>query len=216
MKKVSTLTGILVIIAVAIVLVGGAMLIQNVKIKNQNDSAKFQNETADSSAKALATADWKTYKNGEYGFEFKYPSNWILNNQKYTTNAVSVISPENDLLAKKTFEGSYYYINFSVNICDRQSVNCLMGGTYVDMKNKTILDFLNDQTPYRSYQKSSSMPEVNVDGVKGYGIIAGGFGANYEIILERNNKIYVIDFPSSENELTLEQKIILSTFKFTK
>lgn len=25
------------------------------------------------------TADWKTYENKEYGFSFKYPSNWFLN-----------------------------------------------------------------------------------------------------------------------------------------
>ncbi len=35
-----------------------------------------QNQTADSSAKDLSTADWKTYANTEYGFEIKYPKDW--------------------------------------------------------------------------------------------------------------------------------------------
>ena len=81
MKQVSTITGIVIIIAAAVVLVGGAFgyqyfAIQNANIKNQNDNVKSQNETANSSFKALATADWKTYRNDKYGFEFKYPKEY--------------------------------------------------------------------------------------------------------------------------------------------
>jgi len=189
----------------------GNSLYDTQNYQNQNEVQNNQPQVASDEM-----SDWKTYRNEEYGFEFKYPPNWILDDQKFDGDAIGVISPENDFLARKTFEGSYYYTNFSVHACDRLNQNCLMGGTYVNMKNKTILDFLNDPSPYKSYEKSSFMPEVNIDGIKGYGIIAGGFGANYEIILERDNRIYIIDFPSSEKELTAEQKEILSTFKFIK
>lgn len=188
------------------------------KMGNYSESYQYPKPTGKQtiSNSQNETADWKTYRNDEYEFEFKYPKDWILNNQKVGSRIVSIISPENESLAKKEYEGTYYFIDFAVSVCDKFKDSCPMGGTWVDMKNKSIIDFLNDKSPYKSYQKSSFMSEVIVDGMQGYGIIAGGLGANYEIILEKNSEIYSIDFPSSEKELTLEQKTMLSTFKFTR
>ncbi len=42
-----------------------------------------KNSTADSSTDE---ADWQTYTNEEYGFEFKYPENWDLNHKITLTN----------------------------------------------------------------------------------------------------------------------------------
>ncbi len=65
-KQVSTLIGIIIIVATAVFAFGGVFYVmQSSKIKVQNDSVKSQNETA----------DWKTYKNDKYGFEIKYPPN---------------------------------------------------------------------------------------------------------------------------------------------
>ena len=68
MKKVSTLTGIAIILVTAIVMLGGAFgyqyyLNQNANIKNQNDNAKIQNETD----------NWKMYTNERLGFSISIP-----------------------------------------------------------------------------------------------------------------------------------------------
>lgn len=56
-------------------------------------------DTSDSSSKALATEDWKTYTNEEYGFQFRYPASWqedklaeLLQAYKLTQAGTTVMS----------------------------------------------------------------------------------------------------------------------------
>ena len=85
MKKISTLTGIIIIVAAAVLLFGGAFGYQwyeNSKLPARNamqsvaggqttNYKQIQNSNTE-------TADWKTYKNNEYGYEIKYPMNWTF------------------------------------------------------------------------------------------------------------------------------------------
>ena len=71
-KKTSTLIGILILVAVAIVLVGGAIVFFKSQTPMTNDQLNPNIQISNTNI-----ADWKTYKNDQYGFEFKYPDNAI-------------------------------------------------------------------------------------------------------------------------------------------
>jgi len=68
-KGISTLLGIVIVVAVAIVLFGGALCYQYITQPKENNQQQNQNteNTVDQ------TAGWKTYTNTQYGYEIKYP-----------------------------------------------------------------------------------------------------------------------------------------------
>lgn len=70
-KRISTLAGIVIIAIAAVVIFGGIFAWQyisksQIPTPNTQSNLNVQNQNTE-------TADWKTYKNDEYGFEIKYP-----------------------------------------------------------------------------------------------------------------------------------------------
>ncbi|MCX6717264.1 MAG: hypothetical protein NTU76_01130 [Candidatus Taylorbacteria bacterium] len=80
-KAISTFLGIAIIVLVAIVLFGGVFAWQYFTTK-----VKFccgtENQTAGSVPSEVE--GWKTYTNTQYGFEFKYPNGWSVEESTWT------------------------------------------------------------------------------------------------------------------------------------
>lgn len=65
MKKVSTLSGIIIIVIAVIILFGGVFAYQYFAIQKNQQASNIQQ-----------TAGWKTYKNTKYGFQMTFPDSW--------------------------------------------------------------------------------------------------------------------------------------------
>ena len=65
---------LLIVIILAIVLGGGVLGWQWLEFKKEMKIPEFKL----SEKIKDETVNWKTYRNEEYGFEFKYPSNWEI------------------------------------------------------------------------------------------------------------------------------------------
>lgn len=64
--------------------------------------------------KADEIADWKTYRNEEYGFEFKYPNSWIeltteddktRGNTGYTNRFITIKTDNKEIVGALVFDG---------------------------------------------------------------------------------------------------------------
>jgi len=201
---------ILIIVIVCVVVAGGMFwYVKQNKQKPVNspvtDNEKEQNNTSDSSSIAstteeiatltteqVDTSNWETYRNEEYGFEVKYPEDYII----------------------KKIEGGIYLKHPSVDLVP---IHPPKGGAVSIALTKTKIE-----DEIKSIEKSDppftrvrSQKEYILDDVKGteiVGTVAEGLDF-YEIFIKYNNKEYLIDY----GDIGLDySKEILSTFKFIK
>jgi len=78
-KGISSLTGIVIVVAVAVVAIGGIFTYQY--FTTPTIGSPVQNQQV--------TEGWKTYTNNEYGFEFDYPKEWKIS-EKEIQNGLSI------------------------------------------------------------------------------------------------------------------------------
>jgi hypothetical protein len=164
-----------------------------------------------------ATANWKTYTNTQYGFEFKYPNNWAETGGSIGGNKapfkIILSSPEK----KDTPMGKL----------DTDSIEVAAYPTITDILNDyldpnkiaatNLLDFLTKAKAVHAIDVGD-FQAIQFNGLPAFGVILTGESSYYSIFLESNNLIYEILFPQAKNStlLTAADNQILSTFKFTK
>ena len=229
MKKTSgkILSLPLAIIALVIIVIVGiylALVVRQTKqeeeltqtpITSSDQSNSSLPSNTSSSSPSDETANWQTYKNEKYGFEFQYPQDWKF--RKATTSEVAygkiVYLQSSETikgLENNKIDPGYSY-DLTVSYWKDINNEYARGGTVANQKvYQNLNDFLNDQDTMK--QKIS---ETTLNGQKAYAVLIGGSGSNYGVMTEKNG-IYELSFETAWDlsKMTDEQKQILSAFKF--
>jgi hypothetical protein len=162
-----------------------------------------EKQNADYQALINETANWKTYANTQYGFEFKYPSDWKFH----------------DGSKFKKQPGVYNFYEF----CDQIVVNG-PGDTNPGLPNcvnnrlSIVVSKLTQPDPNPTVDTDPSLKTVKEDvyiggikGVKITGVGTGNLGQLSTFVVRNKNFTYLI-----EPGLWPVPDQVISTFKFTK
>jgi len=149
------------------------------------------------------TADWKTYRNEEHRFEFKYPKDW-------TTGYIY----KDDVLGR-----------WSIKIISQKWQGFLedvkAGKTYCEVQCADIEIYYQREIGYSTLEEyitknqDQILSQIEFARQKGYEIKEFGMGVNYSILFTKDNHLYEISFDHEERSSTTEiERQILSTFNF--
>lgn len=86
--------------------------VTNTNTANDNANVEVATNTNAEQGSEVDTTNWLTYTNDEYGFSFRYPEEWILNEQP---NTISLQSPE--------LVGNTYADSFTVEVTENDFDN---------------------------------------------------------------------------------------------
>ena len=165
--------------------------------------------TAATSATNEATGR-KTYENTDYGYQMKYPDDWVVDIKDKTS--IAFYTSENAKLKEKLeaeqaeTEGPtpevliVYYSNL-------KEINTDSSKNY-----STLEEMVNDQTTFRDTKATTFV------GQSAFETIESGMLDNFEYIMEKDGHIYKVRIPNktSKTELTSIESSVLSSFQFTK
>lgn len=148
-----------------------------------------------------ATANWKTYANSEYGFEFKYPKDWTSENNDFF--GIVFTSPQT---SKKVEDNNENCDNITSN-GDGTDCNPELSNFDFYLNLQANNNIWKDIDKYNPTEKI-----INVVKWTRY-LDQGQFDLVVYVTSHNNNTIKLATYSDSENERLLIQT--LSTFKFT-
>ena len=207
-KHIKTSTGILIILAAAVIIGGGAIAYfyamsptswdymgQKTAV-HKSSNANTNTSNTNSGTKGTAT-DWKTYTNSTYGFNLKYPKDWILKEEN-TNDNILIVQSDESLNPEDAVVLKYYSSISGLNHAWDGSNNA-----------KTIDEFINNV----GFKK---LGNVNISSIESPKFLESALGGNnYDILTIQNGHVFMFQLIGKE-QLTNIDTQILSTFQFTQ
>jgi len=192
-----------------VVVVGTYFWWQEIKKTQEADNSQQEARLRqDFGGQSVVPTDWKTYTNTEYGFEFKYPNEWTIEDT-FEKGAINLISPEL-LKALKALQlaGQGDVPPNIIGIYSRDNTN-----------NLSLLEFTkNYENGWFTEYKLKTNTTVDGHSAIKYSdenVIAGSVPL-IATFIQLKNKVLIAQLQYGEEGMVKMYDQILSTFKFTK
>jgi hypothetical protein len=158
-------------------------------IKRKPTQVIEETELAKEKPEKIETANWKTYRNEEYGFEIKYPVDWYVETE---------INPASKTKLSVSFEN--YPSEGGVEKEDYQLI-------IFAIEEESIIQWLK-----KAKETVAKIEEFTVNSEKGYKATIPKVGISAVIVKNKYLYSLIISFPSAQGEKIFDQ--MLSTLRF--
>jgi len=152
-------------------------------------------------------SSWKTYKNDQYGYEFKYPENWLIENDFNTI--YRLLGPETQKTRSVSeYPGLSLWYDIMLDTIVKDDLPQYMG-----LGLKSISDIASSKYSYY-FKESKTTTFAGNTAVEAY---EQGECRYHVIYIDNSESLLKVSLPcnQSKENLTSIQNQILSTFKFT-